>query len=177
MLAAGATAAVMGAAAAPATTATSCSNADLQPATDNLRRVRHATLCLLNVQRTRRHLGKLHANGALRGVAESYAQLMVTLHFFDHVSPTGSTFVDRIKQSTYLDGATGWELGENLAWGGGTLATPRSIVRAWMHSPGHRHNILTRAFRDIGVGVAIGVPVLAGGSGATYVNEFGQRTR
>jgi hypothetical protein len=32
-------------------------------------------------------------------------------------------------------------------------------MRAWMHSPPHRHNILSRHFRDVGIGVARGVPV------------------
>jgi uncharacterized protein YkwD len=45
-----------------------------------------------------------------------------------------------------------------------------------MHSPGHRANILNGAFRDIGVGLTLGVPVAGGGSGATYVNEFGTRS-
>jgi uncharacterized protein YkwD len=168
--------AVIGAGAAPAQAAP-CRNVDLQPAATNMPQVRRATICLLNKQRTKRHLPKLHANLALRGVAQAYARLMVALHFFDHVSPGGSTFVDRIKQSSYLVGYSGWSLGENLAWGGGALATPRAIVRAWMHSPGHRHNILNRTYRDIGVGITVGVPVLGAGSGATYVNEFGQRSR
>jgi uncharacterized protein YkwD len=42
-----------------------------------------------------------------------------------------------------------------------------------MHSAGHRRNILDRSFREIGIGIAIGSP--RGGSGATYVNEFGHR--
>jgi uncharacterized protein YkwD len=132
---------------------------------------------MLNVQRSKHHLHKLRANGALRGVAQRYSRLMVLLKFFDHVAPSGSTFVQRIQQSTYLNGFSGWSLGENLAWGGGALSSPRQIVRAWMHSPGHRANILNGTYRDIGVGISLGVPVVGGGAGATYVNEFGQRKR
>ena len=40
--------------------------------------------------------------------------------------------------------------------------TPRSVVRAWMHSSGHRANILTRTFRHIGVGV------IRAGNGTIY---------
>ena len=38
--------------------------------------------------------------------------------------------------------------GENIAFG---FETPRALVSAWMHSPGHRANILNRDFRRIGV--------------------------
>jgi uncharacterized protein YkwD len=152
-----------------------CANENLRPAEDNLGLVRSATLCLLNHERTKRGLGRLRANRSLRGVATRYAQRMVTGSFFDHVSPTGSTFVQRIKQAAYLAGARGYTIGENLAWGGGSLATPKSIMRAWMNSPGHRANILKGAYEDIGVGLALGVPVAGGGEGATYVNEFGRR--
>jgi uncharacterized protein YkwD len=152
-----------------------CAHTNVMPDADNLAVVRRATLCLLNLERTKRGLGKLHANAALRGVAMRYAKRMVSLSFFDHVSPTGSTFVERIQQSRYLKHANGYTLGENLAWGAGPLATPKRIVRAWMHSPGHRANILKAVYRDIGVGVTLGVPVAGSVAGATYVNEFGQR--
>lgn len=38
--------------------------------------------------------------------------------------------------------------GENIAYG---YETPRDLVSAWMHSPGHRANILSRHFHRIGV--------------------------
>jgi uncharacterized protein YkwD len=153
-----------------------CAGADAVPSADNLPRIRRATLCLLNEERAERGLSRLRANRPLRGVATRYARSMAVKNFFDHVSPSGSTFVERIKRSSYLKGARGYDVGENLAWGAGPLATPEAIVRAWMNSPGHRANILKGGFRDLGVGVAIGVPVAGGGAGATYVNVFGNRT-
>lgn len=153
-----------------------CRGAATQPVRGNLRAIRRATLCLLNRERTERGLARLRANRPLRRVATRYARSMVRLRFFDHVSPGGSTFVERIERSAYLDPGDRYSLGENLAWGGGPQATPEQIVRSWMRSPGHRANILNGDFRDIGVGVALGVPV-AGLDGATYVNEFGRRGR
>jgi uncharacterized protein YkwD len=38
--------------------------------------------------------------------------------------------------------------GENIAYG---YDTPRALVYAWMHSPGHRANILSKSFNRIGV--------------------------
>ena len=153
-----------------------CPGGGVVPTRENLAAVRRATLCLVNEERTKHGLAKLHANRALRGVATRYARRMVAQSFFDHVAPTGSTFVQRILASSYVGPRDGYSLGENLAWGAGELATPRLIVRAWMNSPGHRANILNGAYRDVGVGVTTGIPVAGGGVGATYVNEFGTRS-
>ena len=61
---------------------------------------------------------------------------------------------------------------ENIAWGQGSRATPRAIVRSWMHSATHRNNILHGGFRVVGIGVTRGTPV-AGLSGGTYTTDFG----
>jgi len=151
-----------------------CPNADVMPNAENTHVIEHATLCLINHERVHYGRRKLHSNHTLRIVARHYAHKMVTQAFFAHVSPGGSTFDQRIRRAGYLHGANGWALGENLAWGAGTSATPRQIVLAWMHSPEHRRNLLDPAFHDAGLGVAAGLPV-AGMSGATYVNEFGRR--
>jgi uncharacterized protein YkwD len=38
--------------------------------------------------------------------------------------------------------------GENVAYG---YPSGRAVVRAWMHSPGHRANILSRTYRGMGL--------------------------
>jgi uncharacterized protein YkwD len=151
----------------------SCAGANLKPSAASAAAVRHATVCLLNRQRTRHGLPRFHVHRSLTNAASKYAQLMVRQRFFDHVSPAGTTMAQRIKRTHYLSHAQGWSLGENIAWGQGALATPKQIVNAWMHSAGHRRNILDRSFREIGIGVALGAP--NGTAGATYVNEFGRR--
>jgi uncharacterized protein YkwD len=159
--------------AADATSPAACAGANLAPSVAHAARARHATLCLVNHQRTRRGLRRLHTQGSLNNAAGKYARLMVAERFFDHVSPGGSTMAQRIERTSYLRHTRAWSLGENLAWGSGGSATPAQIVNAWMHSPGHRRNILDGSFREIGIGIALGVP--NGASGATYVNEFGGR--
>lgn len=42
-------------------------------------------------------------------------------------------------------------LGENVAWGYPTAA---AVMRGWMHSEGHRDNILNKRFHRIGLGLA-----------------------
>lgn len=153
-----------------------CAGADLVPDAGNIGAVRRATLCLVNRERANRGLPRLRANRALATASQRYARQMVAQTFFDHTSPGGTTFIQRIERTSYLSSANGWSLGENLAWGGGSLSTPRAIVRAWMGSAGHRANILQRGFREAGIGVALGTPT-GSGSGATYANEFGRRGR
>jgi uncharacterized protein YkwD len=182
LLAAAASLAASGGVASPAGAASApCANADVIPTTAALVEVRRATLCLINRERTKRGRRALRSNSSLRSAAERYAQEMVRKSFFDHVSPTGSTLISRIRRTAYL--STGersrpstWALGENLAWGTDELATPAATVRGWMASTYHRRNILTRGFREAGIGVAIGTPS-ADPDGATYVSAFGKRSR
>lgn len=100
---------------------------------------------------------------------------MARRNFFSHDSPGGDDLVDRVKRAGYLSGSSSWALAENIAWGSGSYATPRSIVNGWMHSSGHRDNILSPRFRHVGVGVARGTPVGSSSGGATYTTDFGQR--
>jgi uncharacterized protein YkwD len=155
--------------------ASGCAGAGAHPSKANAAVVRHATLCLLNRQRIRHGLPRLRQHRSLTRAARGYASLMVRHRFFDHVSPSGSTMAQRIKRTRYLHGVRGWSLGENLAWGAGSAATPAQIVEAWMRSPGHRRNILDGRFREIGIGIATGAPRRTAAPGATYVNEFGRR--
>ncbi len=175
-LLAGAVTCVAALAFAPAT-ALACDNADDIPTADSISEARDATLCLLNKERTSRGLRKLRNNSRLRDAAQSYSRNMVVNDFFDHVSPGGSTMVSRVKATRYLSGANGWSLGENIAWGGSTRATPRETVEAWMDSAGHKRNILTGAFEEIGIGIAIGAPARlpSGMDSATYTTDFGYR--
>ena len=128
-------------------------------------------LCLLNRIRSRHDLRPLQDSARLRKAALRHSRDMVRRGFFDHDSPGGGDLVSRARAAGYIRAGVGWTVGENIAWGSGRLATPASIVDAWMHSAGHRHNILSPAFRDLGVGVALGTP--RGGGGATYTTDFG----
>ena len=98
---------------------------------------------------------------------------MVARSYFSHDGRNGSSFLGRIRATGYLSGAGEWLAGENLAWGTGSSATPRQIMRSWMASPGHRANILEHGYREIGIGISTGNPMRRNGAGATYGTEFG----
>ena len=161
---------------APAGAAARCAHAGAVPTARNLATVRTAVLCLVNRERAGRGLVALRADARLDRAAAAHSLDMVRHRYFDHTSPTGSTVLSRIRATGYLAHARAWAAGENIAWATGRLATPTAIVAAWMHSPGHRANILRPQFRDVGTGVAVGVP--APGirlGGATYTQDFGAR--
>jgi uncharacterized protein YkwD len=156
-----------------------CQSADALPGQVSVADAREATLCLMNAQRTARGLGRLKAEPSLALVAGRFARQMVRDRFFDHTSPGGSTMLSRIKSTSYLRNAQRWTVGENLAWGTGTLATPRATVEAWMRSADHRANLLDRGFADVGIGIATGAPAALEDdeTGGTYVTDFGRRVR
>ncbi len=160
-----------------ASAAAPCPGADLTPSSENVVQLRTATLCLLNRERTRRGLKRLSESPQLRKAASNFSQSMVRESFFDHVSPGGSTLLSRVHHSTaYLQNVSSYALGENIAWGTGKLATPAETMKGWMESSGHRHNILNRRFRHVGIGIALGAPVDAQGQpAATYTTDFGYR--
>jgi uncharacterized protein YkwD len=159
---------------APAGAAAGCRGADVRPGQTSNSRLAAATRCLVNVERRRRGLRRLRDNRRLALAARRHARDMAVHNFFSHASFTGESSLDRIRRTGYLRGARRWTVGENIAWGQDASGTPREIVRAWMRSPGHRANILDRAFRQFGLAVELGAP--AGYSaGAFFVNDFGAR--
>jgi uncharacterized protein YkwD len=152
-----------------------CAHAHETPSASNLPEVRAAVLCLHNRERNARGLPPLRQHGKLRRAAQGHSGDMVAGRYFAHESRSGADLADRILKTGYARGH-GWALGENIAWGTGSLATAAKIQRAWMESPGHRANILASDFREIGIGIAVGAPVNAGGlEGATYTADFGIR--
>jgi uncharacterized protein YkwD len=158
--------------AAPAQAA-GCRGADALPSAANAKQIRGATLCLLNRQRRARGLAPLRSNSRLQVAATRYSRQMVRQRFFDHTAPDGTTFDQRVRAAGYVRFQT---LAENIAWGSGLQATPARIVNGWMHSSGHRRNILDGALREIGIGIATGAPLDVGGQrAATYTTDFGRR--
>ena len=166
--------ALAAAAVIPATaSAAGCPGADAVPTAATLKQARAATLCLINRERTSRGMREVHSQTRLRKAATRHSTNMVRHHFFDHSSPAGSTAATRVRASGYLRNVSSFQLGENIGAGESVLGTPASMVDAWMHSAGHRFNILHASFRDIGIGIVVGTP--GGGGGATYTTDFGVR--
>lgn len=65
-------------------------------------------------------------------------------------------------------------VGENIAWGSGSLGSPENIMKSWMKSDGHRKNILNKNFREIGIGVVDG-EYKGYGNATMYTVDFGTK--
>ncbi len=167
---------LLGTLVAPSTAYADCPGADLVPTPGNLADVREALLCLHNEERAERSLPALKEHARLRRAAAAHSEDMVERRYFSHTTRGGATFVDRILDARYVSRFDSWQLGENLAWGTGALATPRGVMGAWMDSPDHRHTIVRRSYRDVGFGIRLGVPH-DDGVGATFTADFGVREK
>jgi uncharacterized protein YkwD len=156
-----------------AAAAQSCPRPATAPTGPSLAQARPAIVCLLNAERRAHGLPALREHKQLRKAARRYAATMVRRQFFSH---NRRGLIRRVSSTGYLRHARHWALGENIAWGSDASGSPAAIVNAWMASPRHRRNILSRRFSRIGIGVALGAPI-GGGAGATYVTDFGSRRR
>jgi uncharacterized protein YkwD len=147
-----------------------CRDAGLRPTRRNLRRIRTATLCLVNAERRARRVPALRSSRALLRLATGHSRDMLRRSYFAHAHPGGPTFAARLKRARYRATA-----GENIGFD--VPGTPERIVRAWMGSPPHRANILSRKFRSAGVGVLVDKPIDPQRPGATYTLNFGALRR
>jgi uncharacterized protein YkwD len=146
------------------------------PEAGNIEQVEQATLCLVNQERARDDEQPLQPSAKLARAAEGHCQEMIGQDYFAHVAPDGETPLQRIEAAGYIPNShVGYTLGENIAWGTLSLATPSSIVAAWIASPEHLANILNGAYRETAVGVVPAAPasLAEGQAGATYAQEFG----
>lgn len=152
-----------------------CGPVDARPRQSGVSAAGAATVCLVNRQRTSRGLPALRENSLLSTTSLEHSQDMVKLGYFEHTAADGRTVGDRLRTVGYGAGAT-VSAGENIAYGVGNEATPASIVDLWMHSPGHRADILRRSYTEIGIGIALGAPEAPmdkEADAATYTTDFG----
>ncbi len=84
----------------------------------------------------------------LHACAGDHSSNMALRDFFAHCDPdTGTLPWDRMTAAGYY-----WSwAGENIAAG---YSSPTAVMAGWMASSGHRANILSTSFREIGVGYA-----------------------
>jgi len=103
-----------------------------------------------NSQREKEGLPPLKESSKLNATALMKAEDMLAKQYFEHISPSGEG-VDG------LANRVGYEfiaIGENLALG--DFQDDETLVQGWMDSPGHRENILSSRYQEIGVAVLRG---------------------
>lgn len=102
---------------------------------------------LVNKERAKEGLAPLKFNIELSKVATIKSQDMIDKNYFSHTSPTYGSPFDMMRSF----GIKFSTAGENIAYGQRSAA---EVMNGWMNSPGHRKNILSPNYDEIGVGVA-----------------------
>jgi uncharacterized protein YkwD len=111
-------------------------------------RVERGVFRAVNRVRSYHGLPRLRLVPRISFVAIVHSQDQAANHFLSHSSSDGTPFYARIRRV-----ANARVVGETIIEYSGR-ASGRSIVRAWMHSPGHRRELMTAGYRRIGVGHA-----------------------
>lgn len=105
----------------------------------------HRVFDLTNQDRLQHGLPALRWDAALASAAQAHAEQMAQRRMISHQFPGEPQLMDR----TASAGAHFRAVAENVAVG----PSPESIENGWMHSPGHRANILDPKSDALGVGV------------------------
>ena len=120
----------------------------------------------------------LSMNATLLTAARNHSLNMLQNNYQGHSGPDGSITT---RLAGYISGANGWSVGENVFaysksvwyghagfevdWGG-------SVATGGMQSPpGHRQNIHSDTFREVGVGIVMGSNGGSGGVGPQLVTQ------
>lgn len=131
----------------------------------------------LNAVRRQHGLAPLRLAPSLGAAADFHSRTMGQHGFFGHDSRNGAQFWERVKRFYGAKGYNSWSVGENLLWASPTPDAAEAI-RLWMASPGHRKNILTARWREVGLSaVAVtNAPGVFGNRDVTIITtEFGVR--
>ena len=130
-----------------------------------------AMRCMTNFARRHAGRGGFARSAKLSNSSDRKGEDILRCDSFSH-SACGRDFTFWLQRVNFIGGC--WTAGENIAWGTGDLGSARAVFRAWMHSAGHRQNVLAGEFSQLGVSLRIGT--LEGNRGAhVWVQHFGDR--
>jgi len=106
-----------------------------------------------------RPVGPLKANSQLMSAAQGHSEAMARARSMSHTLG-GSTMSSRIRRAGYPGGT----MAENIAAG---HRDAYSVVESWMCSSGHRKNMMSCKYADLGVGIS------CGSQGCYWTQNFG----
>jgi uncharacterized protein YkwD len=126
------------------------------PGIKYLEKVEDLVFALTNQARRAKGLAPLSQDDELRKVARAFSNDMLVRRFFDHTTPDGVEFDERLANQYHH-----WVyvMGENIWFASGynpanIQRLAKEIVDDWMTSPGHRDNLLSPDFTHLGVGIS-----------------------
>ncbi|MEV0117696.1 CAP domain-containing protein [Streptomyces sp. NPDC050844] len=147
----------------PSVTAAAAKTPPKRPALSKSAQFEKKLLVLVNAERAKAGCGPLRLDRRVQTAARAHARDMAARNYYEHVSPEGEHADDRMRKAGYPTGA--WA--ENIHKG---PKGPKTAMRDWMRSPGHRANILNCAYKDFGAGVSLKA------NGPWWVQNFGTKS-
>ena len=130
----------------------------------------------LNDVRAAHGLRPLELSPALTAAARQHTLEMLDDGYFKHESVNDAPFWKRVERY-YPKGSGNWEVGENLIWSSPSLGVKKALEH-WMASHGHRQNILSPTWREIGVAAvhaSASTGEYGGGPVTIITTDFGVR--
>ena len=152
---------------------------DATPATtERLQALDGKILTRLNATRAAHGLRPLAVSDGLEDAAVAHSRDLIQAGVFQHDSPDGTPFAQRLKHFYSAAGYARWMAGENILYNTADIDADTAI-QAWLDSPPHRDNMLNPDWREVGIG-----SVHASTAGGTFGGEptwvitmdFGTRT-
>ena len=107
-------------------------------------------LAQVNAVRAQHGLATLRLSTPLATAAAQHSNQMARLGYFSHSSANGTSMGERVRGYYPSVGKRLWGVGENLLWASPSVGA-RGAVSLWMGSPGHRANLLSPKWREIGI--------------------------
>ena len=152
---------------------------DATPATtERLQALDGQILTRLNATRAAHGLRPLVVSGELENAAVAHSRDLIQAGVFQHDSPDGTSFVQRLKHFYSPSGYSSWTAGENILYNTADIDA-ETAIQAWLDSPPHRENMLDPDWREVGIG-SVHASTAGGtfGGAPTWVitMDFGART-
>lgn len=132
-----------------------------------------ALYCLINEFRAANGRAPVRRSGKLARAATRQSDEMQRLNYVSHTNHEGLGVRARVAAAGYRAKGKRFSIGEALGWGEGDAATAQGVLDLLENSPPHRRRLLDASYMNIGVGLAIGIPVASDAQGTTIAVILG----
>jgi len=126
-------------------------SASAGPVVTSADKLRTGVIAEMNRVRAAHGLRRLSVRPRLQQAGAAHATNLARHGVFTHDWANGTPFGRWIAWYWPGPGYGSWSAGENLYWAG-PVTSAKAVVAAWLASPGHRANLLSRSWRAVGVG-------------------------
>jgi uncharacterized protein YkwD len=131
--------------------ATSATRSGRAPSAARQKTLESQILQDVNAVRRGHGLKPLTFSSKLASAAAEHTREMGVDGYFEHASFDSTPFWKRIARWYPSTTSSMWSVGENLVYAAPDISAEQSL-RMWMNSPPHRANLLSRTWREIGIG-------------------------